>query len=99
MARKKTDYRQLREIGIDLEEYAKINLFPIKRCNEYQWNIENPLRTIIIAVYPGSGVIYLPKASYDGTGIVDKTGYKYRFSNAKEMRSKLDEILFAEDAI
>ena len=97
MSRSKTDYGKLESLGKVLEKYAETNMLTIKRCSTYQWNIEDPSRDVIVSVYPGSGVAWVPKAEYRNTGLIDKSSTKYIFSDGKSMIKILNSLIFARD--
>lgn len=97
--RSKTDYTMLRSIGRQLETFADDNILEWKRCSEYQWNVYNHDKSIILAIYPGSGVLYGPRIAYDNTGIIDQSGTKYHFGDWNELKKLLIDILFAVDRL
>jgi len=99
MAKSKTDYRQLKELGDALEKYAVINYFNIVRCSEYQWNLSEPMQNILLSVYPGSGLIYATHLHYSHTGLIDSTGKKYHFHDKSSMEKQLNNIMFAIDKL
>lgn len=99
MSSHKTDHTMLRECGKQLESYAEENVFNIKRCSEYQWNISQPVGNMLLSVYPGSGLIYATRLHYTGTGIIDSTGKKYYFNDKVGMVDQLNKIFFAGDMV
>ena len=98
MARGKTDYSMKRRLGTYLEAWCDDNGFEYTHPSEFQWNIKVPLIKVLIAVYPGSGLMYLPYAHYDGLGVIDKSGEKRYFHDEKSLEHELITILFAADA-
>jgi hypothetical protein len=99
MSRGKTDWGMLRELGNDLELYCQKNGFDVKRCSKYQWNVQEHVQNILLAIYPGSGLAYAQRLHYTHTGLIDSTSKKYRFTNKDTMKKVLDSIFFAVDSI
>lgn len=99
MAKSKTDWGMLRELSKELEKYCEKNDFDIRNCSEYQWNVQEPVQNILLAVYPGSGLAYAQKLHYTHTGLIDRTSTKYHFTDKETMTKVLDSIFFAIDGI
>ena len=100
MARKpKTDYSLKRKLGRYLEKWCEENGFECDQKSEYQWNIKVPEIEVLIAVYPGSGMMYLPYAHYTGLGVIDKSGKKLYFNNENSLEEALVSVLFASDLV
>lgn len=98
MARSKTDYGMKKRLGAYLEAWCDENGFEYTHPSEFQWNIKVPQIHVLIAVYPGSGMMYLPYAHYTGLGIIDKSGQKLYFHDEKSLE-KVFTVLFATDAV
>lgn len=99
MSRSKTDPVKLARLSLALEKWCDDNEIRYKQCSEYQWNVYVPEVQVIIAVYPGSGVIWVPQAHYTDTGAIDKSSTKYRFIDEEKMFKLLQKIIFAADAV
>lgn len=99
MAKRKTDYQLKARLGKYLEKWCTDNLFEFTHPSEFQWNIKVPELEVLIAVYPGSGMLYLPHAHYTGLGVIDKSGERHYFRTEKELEDKLVKILFAVDMV
>ena len=99
MAKPKTDYAMLRKLGPYIEKWCDSNAFKWTHPSRFQWNIYVSQIGVIIAIYPGSGMMYLPYAHYTGLGIIDKSGQKLYFTNEKELEDTLSKVLFAADGI
>lgn len=99
MVRNKANYQMLHDMSEVLEGWCNDNLVEWKQCNEYQWNIYVPQVQVIIAIYPGSGVIWVPKAHYIHRGVIDKSSTKHHFTNKKTLLSELQNIIFAADLV
>lgn len=98
MSRKsKTNPRQLATLSKVLEQWCDHNLIEWRQCSEYQWNIKVPEVNVLIAVYPGSGVMWVPYAHYDHRGVIDKSSTKHTFHDEQTLINKLQEIIFAAD--
>lgn len=99
MARSKTDYGMKKRLGTYLEAWCDENGFEYTHPSEFQWNIKVPQIQVLIAVYPGSGMMYLPYAHYTGLGVIDKSGQKLYFHDEKSLEKELFTVLFATDAV
>lgn len=100
MGRKsKTNPRMLQELSKVLEVWCEDNMIEWRQCSEYQWNVRVPQVEVIIAVYPGSGVMWVPKAHYTHRGVIDKSSTKHSFHDKKSLIAKLQEIIFAADTV
>jgi hypothetical protein len=97
--RSKTDYTQLRELSVVLETWCDGNMIEWTKCSMYQWNVKVPEVNVLIAVYPGSGVMWVPYAHYDHRGVIDKSSTKHTFHDKKTLINKLQEIIFAADKV
>jgi len=100
MSRKpKTDYAMLKSLSKSLEKYARDNGLLCIKCSQYQWNVKDNIKGIILAVYPGSGMLWAAKLHYDHTGLIDKTSTKHYFTDEPSLIKKLDELVFAQDML
>lgn len=100
MARSKTDYGMLRELPPILEKWCEENGLECKQHSQFHWNVREPSQHLIIAVYPGSGLLYLSEAHYENTkGVIDKTGQKLHFMNGDDMIKQLKSIVYAVDML
>lgn len=99
MSRSKTDYGKLKSLGDVLEKWCDENLIEYTRCSEYQWNVKVPQVDVLLSVYPGSGVIWVPYAHYTNTGAKDQSATKHQFTNKKNLIKQLQEIIFAADMV
>lgn len=99
MARRKTDYGMKKRLGTYLEAWCDENGFEYTHPSEFQWNIKVPQIQVLIAVYPGSGMMYLPYAHYTHLGVIDKSGQKLYFTDEVSLQEKLECVLFAADAV
>lgn len=98
MAKKsKTDPRMRAELSKVLERWCDDNAIEWKQHSEYQWNVKVPEVNVLIAVYPGSGIMWVPYAHYDHRGVIDKSSTKHDFHDEKSLINKLQEIIFAAD--
>lgn len=99
MSRSKTNHQMLNDMSKVLEDWCEENLIEWKKCSEYQWNVKVPEIEVLVAVYPGSGVMWVPYAHYTNTGVIDKSSTKHNFTNKKTLVNKLQEIIFATDLL
>ena len=99
MAKSKTDWKMLNELSSELEEYCHGNDFDVRQCSEYQWNVQEPVQNILLAVYPGSGLAYAQRLHHTHTGLIDDTSKKFYFHDWKSMKKMLDDIFFAIDKL
>lgn len=89
----------LKHLPLELEQWAKDNGLECTKHSKYQWNVKEPSQHLIVAVYPGSGLMYLAEAHYQNLGVIDKTGEKRYFSTAERMIDELKKIIYAVDML
>lgn len=97
--RSKTDDVMLRDLSKALEAWCDANGIEWKKCSKYQWNVKVPEVDVLLSVYPGSGLVWVPYAHYTGTGAIDKSSTKHHFGDEKTMVAQLTKIIFAADAV
>lgn len=97
--RSKTDRTMLRELSRVVEDWCEENLIEWRKCSEYQWNVKVPEVNVLIAIYPGSGVMWVPYAHYDHRSVIDKSSSKHEFHDKDSLIERLQEIIFAVDTI
>ena len=97
--RSKTNPQKLSTLSRALEKWCDANAIEWKKCSAYQWNVTVPQVEVIIAVYPGSGVMWVPKAHYTGTGAIDQSSTKRSFGTKEELIKQLQEVIFAADRV